>query len=178
MAECWCWRATANSLIALPSWINIHGLIYNLIILTQGWSVSDDRPSNAHLSVNHAHHVLDRRRKKKLIVDMKKVSFFLGSRFNPVSCSLELIYHNICPKRKPLPSIYFWFHFQSSMSSQPPGGTSAGAPVFLPRSKNTHIRLIGGCNWPLCATQTPPSPPTPPPWPRLWGTINSIYVHG
>lgn len=72
--------------------------------------------------------------------------------------------------KKTLPSVYFeqccfWFHFQSSMFSQPPGGTSAGAPVFLPRSKNTHIWLIGGCNRPLCVTQTPPSPPTPPPDP-------------
>lgn len=48
-----------NSLIALPSQINIQMLIYNLIILTQGLSVSDDKPSNAHLSVNHAWHRLD-----------------------------------------------------------------------------------------------------------------------
>lgn len=51
--NCWCWKATQNSLIALPSWYNIHALIYNLIILTQDFSVSDDRPSNPHLSVNH-----------------------------------------------------------------------------------------------------------------------------
>ena len=52
--NCWCWKVTLNSLITLPYWFNIHALIYNLIRLTQGFSVSDDRPSNPHLSVNHA----------------------------------------------------------------------------------------------------------------------------
>lgn len=42
-----------NSLTALPSRYNIYAPIYNLIILTQGFSLSDDRPSNPYLSVNH-----------------------------------------------------------------------------------------------------------------------------
>lgn len=41
--------------------------------------MSDDRPSNAHLSVNHTHHILAEV-EKRLIVDIKK-SHFLGSVF-------------------------------------------------------------------------------------------------
>lgn len=44
------------------------------------------------------------------------------------------------------------------MFSQPPGGTSAGAPVFLPRSKNTHI---WPCVWPRLPHHLPQHPPDP-----------------
>lgn len=44
MVELLMLEATLNSLIA-PHKYNIHALIYNLIILTQGFNVSDDRVS-------------------------------------------------------------------------------------------------------------------------------------
>lgn len=57
--NCWCWKATQNSLIALPYWYNIHALIYNLIILTLGFSESDGRLSNPPPSVNHIYQNLN-----------------------------------------------------------------------------------------------------------------------
>lgn len=78
--DCWCWKATQNSLIALPCWYNIHALIYNLIILTLGLGVSDGRLSNPPPSVNHVQQNLNLARngtKKRAAEEWMSINMFV-----------------------------------------------------------------------------------------------------
>lgn len=163
-AECWCWRATANSLIALPSWINIHGLIYNLIILTQALSVSDDRPSNAHLSVNHAGCSLDRSGGK---ADCRHRESLFSCHFNMVSCTVALIYSHVCVHKNTTLLDTFCAVIKVACSSprvpcSPTDWVSFCRCSRIPPTVQKHTRLIdwrlhGVCVYP-CDLDSP-SPP-------------------
>lgn len=104
--------------------------------------MSDDRPSNAHLSVNHTRCRLDRsgEKKKRLIVDIEKVTFFTQT----FKCSLNshlfiLRLVHVRNKSMLILSSAVLVHGDrgSGFHGLPVGGT--GAPAFLPRAKNTRV---------------------------------------
>lgn len=94
--DCWCLKATQNSLIALPCWYNIHALIYNLIILTLGFGVSDGRLSNPPRSVNHAQQNLNFARdgtKKRAVEEHRSINMFVVGWIFTGTCRPKLSSH-------------------------------------------------------------------------------------